>query len=602
MKCKTCGRDLTDSYFPVRGRKVDGSPSYRSSCRTCWNSIRRERESPKHRCTNEITDNLLKSLVELSGNSTDMLSAITKEEFVSYTGCTDVFSFTNLKERAYEYLDSIGVGNPATIQLPEKSKVLIVGDTYGQHTRTGMFSLIKNICKEYKVTHIVAVGRQLDENDTISHCFRDMPCPVIFVATADEISKLHKLNDGIGGLICREYVQVGSVRIRNQEQISPYVKKPIYSLDPLIFDTDTIVNCTRQEYGTHNSTITTSYIASPGTLAEPFVPKVRNKLLIKGGLKVAQVFSSSFKKYRKAEEDKTLWQQGCILLSYDMYTPTPIFLPIKKIDGEYTTAFDGTVITETEVKEVPVSVVVSDIHAPKHDVFSFCAFLSYLKARDVQDVILNGDIVDMEAVNHHVLSKGLTPETSMAENIIALESVLRSIHSVVPRTTCIEYITGNHSDFLDRWTAKNTQFTTLFDSIISSIFDKYNILRYGVHDYSELNNTYVLHGNTYVSASGSTNTERVARAFGSSILGHSHSTNLRFGCLRTGCLCSFDQGYNSPYGNWDRSFAVHTSYKNTDFVSPMFIKCGVISEGRTLINYDKSLEIQLTSATVTITE
>jgi predicted phosphodiesterase len=602
MICKTCGKEMHQTAFPVRGQKVDGSPSYRSSCRSCWNAIRRERESPRRFSEPEVSsepdlDSLVKDLVELSGKSPEILSTITKEEFTHYIGYTESFSFTTVKQKALEYLDSIGVGNPSSIAVPYTRKVLVIGDTYGQHTRTGMFNLIKNICNEYSVDMIVAVGRQLDENNTISHCFKDLNVPITFVATADEISTLHKIKEP-DWTICRDSVEVGDVTIRNQEQVTPYVKKAIYSIDQILFPNNTIVNCTRQEYGVRSSGDYTTFVASPGALADAFVPKVRNKLMIKNGLRTVEVFSSSFKKYRKAEEDKHLWQQGCILLNNAM----PLFLSIKKVDGKYTTAFDGTVITEDKViHNTPVTVVASDIHAPHHDHESFEVFLEYCSRRPITELVLNGDISDMEAVNPHILSRGEPTKTTVSENILSFESIIESVAGVVGDDTSITYVTGNHSDFLQRWTNKNPQFESLFHSIITSILDKHYVTLVPVNNNIKCGHeTYVLHGNTYVSSSGSTNTERVARSFNQSIIGHSHSTNLRFGCLRTGCLCKRDQGYNSPYGNWDRSFGVITSYSGTDFVSPLFIVLDQIVTGNEIIVGTGDHEVILNKTEVTI--
>lgn len=602
MKCKTCGREMSAQAFPVRGLKVDGSPSYRSSCRSCWNAIRRERESPHRVVEIELIDeepdmdSLVKSLVDLAGQSTEMLSVITKEEFINYTDCQEPFSFSTVKEKAFEYLDSIGVGNPATETISYTRKVLVIGDTYGQHTRTGMFKLIKNICNVYHVDTIVAVGRQLDENNTLSHCFKELDVPVIFVATADEISHLHKMKEP-DWTIVRESVEVGNITVRNQEQITPYVKKAIYSIDQMLFPNNTIVNCTRQEYGVRSCGDLTSFIASPGTLAEPFVPKIRNKLMIKNGLKVAEVFSSSFKKYRKAEEDKNLWQQGCILIN----NAVPLFLPIKRVEDKYVTAFDGQIITEDSVEHTHVSVVMSDLHTPNHNKLAFNAFLDYCNNRNIDTLIMNGDIVDMEAVNPHILSRGELPRTTVTENIVALDSAFQSIANVVSEDTKLVYITGNHSDFLNRWTNKNPQFESLFESILLSISFKHNVDWVTVNGNVMCGNeTAVLHGNAYISSSGSTNTERTARSFRQSIIGHSHSTNLRFGCLRLGCLCDYNQGYNSPYGNWDRSFGVITSYNGVDFVSPIFIILDQIVTGNEILHTNCDKEVELSRSEVEI--
>ena len=584
--CMKCGKSMDISNFPVRGNHTDGTPSYRNYCRPCWNEIRRLRESKPKEVVEEKEDNtelLIKALADYTGFSTDALSACTKEEFVSYTGYTEKFSFTDLKSKTFDYLDSIGIGNPFCTAFDNDGCYLVVGDTYGQHTRSGMFALLNNICKAFNVNAIIFVGKQTDENDTISNCFSNFSVPVVFVASAEEIATIHKFSKEINASVVRDHVTIGNVTIRNQEQISPYVKKSISSLDTILFNGDHIVNCTRMEYAVRNRGYTTQFIASPGSVAEPFVPKLRNKLLIKGGIKVAQVYSHSFKKYRKAEEDKLFWEQGCVLVNKYKHVVQATCLPIKKVNSVYTTALSGVVIDECGQSTEKMKVVVSDIHAPYIDKRNFNTFLQYLalNSDSIEEVICAGDIVDCRSLNPHILKKGEQPEETFSETLFSLNEVLYNIKN---RIDCnLVLMLGNHSDFMMRWANKNPQFKDFFTKAVGDIADQYADY---VSNVDELvytaNDTVVLHGNTFVSASGSTNTEKYARAFNgvdAVIIGHSHSTNVRFGCIRIGCMCEFDQGYNSPYGAWDCSFATITTTGGVDFVSPLFITNGFLLDG-----------------------
>lgn len=607
--CMKCGKELDVSKFPVRGTKKDGTPSYRSCCTSCWNSIRRARYngvSPDEvEVKDENTELLIKALAEFVSFSTDELSACTKEDFISYTGYTEPFSFTDLKAKTFEYLDSIGVGNPSSITLNDDGNYLIVGDTYGQHTRSGMFMLLNNICKAYSVRAIVFVGKQTDENDTISNCFANFSVPVIFVASPEEITTIHNYSKEIGASVVRDFVKIGLTTVCNQEQISPYVKKSISSLDSLLFSGNHIVNCTRMEYAVRNMGSITQYIASPGAVAEPFVPKLRNKLLIKGGLRVAQVFSHSFKKYRKAEEDKRLWEQGCILAMKTGSIVQCGFLPIKKINGVYTSAFAGCVCDESKFTQTAVSVVVSDIHAPYISKKSMDAFLHYIALNEefINQVVCAGDIIDCRSVNPHILSKGELPEETFSDTLFAMDSVLYNIKDAVGDVP-VTLMLGNHSDFLSRWTNKNPQFKEFLKDSLYSIASNYTDEIIDTDDFAYVSeNTVVVHGNSFVSNSGSTNTEKYARAFNHAdavVIGHSHSTNVRMGCIRIGCLCEFDQGYNSPYGAWDHSFAVITSVSGVDFVSPLFITNGYLMDGFETIKgiedcmYEPTTELTIT--------
>lgn len=582
-RCMECGNFKDVSEFPIRGTKVDGSPSYRGYCKDCWKAIHNE-QNRNYRNRNSPTeeeieveqtvseDILVKALAELARNSPNVLDILSKEEFITYSGYTEPFSFSDLKEKTFKYLDSIGAGNPASVSFTADGNYLVIGDTYGMKTRSGVFNLLNNIIDVYDIQYVIAIGRQLDDNDNISNCFTKLNAPVYFIPTADELCKIHKLNEEIGGTICREFIKVGDVTIRNQEQISQYVKRSISSLDPLIFKGNTVVNCTRQEYATRYAKGGVSFIASCGTLAEPHVPKVINKLLLTGGSTVKQVFHHSFRKYRKAEEDKTLWQNGCILLTKHGSKTTPNMLPIKKVEGLYTTACNNTVITEEGSKNADMlSVVVSDIHAPRYNKYAVAVVLSYLKEMSEDnrvELYLAGDILNAESLNHHILSRGEQPSVSVAEELVAYDNILQSFKAVASEGTMPVCMSGNHSDFINRWCKKNPQFSSLFQSMLESIITNNGFYAYPVDSYLlTMNDTAILHGNTDIAVQGGTNVEKIARAFGQAVCGHSHATNMRFGALRIGCLAEKDQGYNSPYSAWDYSIGVITTYKDVDFLS-----------------------------------
>lgn len=584
-QCKICGNTFPTNDFPVRGIKVDGSPSYRSLCKACWRDVHKKHNrdyydrycrKESNQKINQDTDLLIKALAELARNSTELLATISKDDFVSYTGYTESFSFSDLVKQTYEYFDSIGVGNPSSTVFTDDGNYLVIGDTYGMRTRSGMFSLINQLVRVYNVSNVIVIGRQLDDNDNISKEFSNINAHINFIPTADELTKIHKLNEKIGGSIYRDFIKVGDVTIRNQEQISPYVKTSIQSLDPILFRGNTVVNCTRMEYATRSSKTSTNFIASCGALAEPHVPKVINKLLLKNGGTVKQVYHHSFRKYRKAEEDKRLWQKGCILLSKKGSVVIPNMLPIKQIDGVYTTACSGLVVSENGYEKTDnVSVVVSDIHAPRYNQKALNTVLVYIDfLSDIHnvDVFLAGDILNAESINPHILKRGEIPTVSVVDEFVSYNNVLSSFKAVMSDEGTLYSILGNHSDFINRWCKKNLQFKSLFDSILNSIHSEYDCSVVDVDDYTVTdNNTAILHGNTDIAVTGSSNVEKLARSFGESICGHSHSTCMRFGALRIGCLAQRNQGYNSPYNNWDNSIGVITSHKGVDFVSFMYI-------------------------------
>ena len=62
-KCSVCGKVKNLKEFPVRGKRANGTPSYRGCCKHCWkhrhresNKAYEERKKQKHEQSNTTTD------------------------------------------------------------------------------------------------------------------------------------------------------------------------------------------------------------------------------------------------------------------------------------------------------------------------------------------------------------------------------------------------------------------------------------------------------------------------------------------------------------------------------------------------------------------
>lgn len=567
-KCKACKQTYSVEMFPVRGVYADGSPAYRTLCKECYSHYRSFRRSEHFRwmkqikCITQITHNSIEELDELSYDTCKYLMDLSDEEY-----------FNDLKSRAKDYLESIGEQIDDTVELTDQTNVLVVGDTYGCHTSNKVISLLNNICKKYNVDYIIQTGTHLDEYGNHTRGFDKLTPKVIYITSQKERECLNEVSKRYNLHLCKSSVKFGNTTIYTQEIISPYSKTPISKLDPLIYRGDVVTNCSRQEYNVRNAGISTSYIVSTGCLADPFIP------------------SDQMNKYmcvsQRQQLNSQLWNQGCILLTKHESSVIPIIFPIYKSENTYITAFDGHVFTDSEYTYTEDRTVIqSDIHAPKYDVDVMCSLLQFLRQNPPANVILNGDIVDMEPFNHHVLDKGHIPTVNVSQTFFGLSEVLGSIRASVGDDVPMQLVLGNHSNFLNRWLQTHTQLSSFFSDIFSSIIKSYDVDIIGFNDYTVAgNDVKVLHGNTDVGVSGSSMVEKVARTFDKAVIGHFHSTNMRFGCLSTGCLCKFDQGYNSPYTKWDHSFCVVTTYKDIDFISPVFFtNSNVICTGLSVYN------------------
>ena len=585
-KCSVCGKVKNLKEFPVRGKRANGTPSYRGCCKHCWrhrhresNKAYEERKKQKHEQSNINTDvyqQYILMLAECSDYSIDRLDLMTKEDFTTACSLEDFdLSFTTLKEKTFAYLDELGIGNPSFVEIEEDGNVLVMGDTFGQHTRSAMFNLINNIVDTYKVHTIVVVGRQLDEHDTLSNRFADIKAKLVFVATADEITKLHKINKDLKATIVRDYVKVGGVTVRNQEQITPYMKKGIGTLDPFIFKGDVVVNCTRQEFANRFSDNKVSFIASPGTLAEKHVRKVINKILLKGGESISTCLTKSFHKYRRNQEDLAYWSQGVVVLNKKGSSVIPVMLPIKQVNGLYVTAYDGVVTTsesngsgtkqEFDIKQ---TIIISDLHIPQHNVNALRSLLSYMSQRWFDNIVFAGDICDGNAVNHHIISKNRIPEYTMRDELLATASVLDAFDSYNnDDDTRVIFMKGNHEDFVRKYglQADTVGIATVLTEVWDSLFSQYSTQTIEPTDSFVLDGVTITHGHTGIAVQGSTNTEKAARAFGDSVVGHSHSSEIRFGSVRSGCLCN-KMDYTG-ITKWDTSVVTITTVADVPFIS-----------------------------------
>jgi predicted phosphodiesterase len=94
-------------------------------------------------------------------------------------------------------------------------------------------------------------------------------------------------------------------------------------------------------------------------------------------------------------------------------------------------------------------VYASDWHVPHHDPKLFKGFLRFLRDIKPDEVILGGDVLDLESVSSH--GGNPTPPKLVAE-VGAGKAFLDQVVAAAPRAL-ISYIEGNHEDRLARYIA-----------------------------------------------------------------------------------------------------------------------------------------------------
>lgn len=567
--CIKCKRALPISQFSWGWKNAKGERVRRNICKCCDNKRR------SSSCKKVNVDKLAKTLAALSRYSSDRLELLSKEDLVKNLKIDSNFSFQKVKESAKQYLFTLGQFEPNFREVTEKGNYLVIGDTCGKHTPSAMFSLLKNVVKEFDICELFVVGNNLDDDFMLSYHFQNFPIPVTFIAKPEELRVLKKLKDSYKFNIVQDYIKIGSVTVKNQEQISSYTKQSLMTLDAKLFPESTIVNCTRHEYA--ERTVAGKehvFIASPGCLCKPHVKKVVKIFNLTSGFTKQEVFSDSFCKYRKQSEfSKAYWEQGMIVVTVGEHGTYTNMLRVKQLQSEaYAVATPFKVITSDSVcKYTPdyTSLVVADLHIPYCD--SFFLKTIYEQFKTVKEVILAGDIEDCEAVNHHILSKGEVVQSDYLEAYLSYCAFIERTRNSFSKQTGIKVMRGNHEEFFTKFTNRFPQFRAFFDYVHYVPLKKWDCEDIPAKCYINIGKeTAVAHGNEhgFGNVTGN-NTEKHARMFRSqSIIGHSHSPQIRFGSYRVGCACLLDQGYNSPnFSDWRNGFAVVSTYQDRDFVN-----------------------------------
>lgn len=87
-------------------------------------------------------------------------------------------------------------------------------------------------------------------------------------------------------------------------------------------------------------------------------------------------------------------------------------------------------------------VIASDIHIPFQDKAAVKAFLSYVKERQPEVIVLNGDVLDMFMLSRFTKGEGRNP----LEEIKMCQALLGTLRSTCPNSE-IFYVIGNHECF-----------------------------------------------------------------------------------------------------------------------------------------------------------
>ena len=591
--CIKCGAVLDESMFPIHHDRA-GVVRFRNTCKACYNEAKRERDrryyhknhpdasvritpvnKPKVVAKKEVPEDgdpkkfvpdikdLVTAYLNLIHWTPSRLGSISREQYNSHFNLEiEDAQFVQIQSDADARLEEFGYYNDVEREYPENGRYIIIGDTFGTHTPAQVFDLVAAVVKDEMVDHVFVVGHNLDDENIISNKIGSFGVPTTIIAVKDELRDLHAQR-GYGYDIVQDHITIGDITIRDQEHITPYTKTALGNLDPMLFGGRMIVNCTRHELCTRPTPDTLSkrnFIASPGALADPHVVTIINRLIFANGNRamLRPTNKDSYHKHRKNEIDKKLWERGYIFLTCGRVYQRRIF----QVGDEYRTISKREIINNRgERVDNSVTVVLSDLHAPYS--IAQTAEAAVVDNERVSRIILNGDIADCRAFNPHNAY-----EASHADLQQELDKLNEQLSLIVgngsykpwmstgkmPR---VEFLLGNHEDFMRRFTEKYPQFASCFAKLLWDIYTRYGVISGDDQDWLTIGNTVVHHGSADIFGVSGNNLEQTARVFNQqAIIGHTHSPSIRFGVYRTGCLCRLKQGYNNhKLSNWQVGYA-----------------------------------------------
>ena len=214
--------------------------------------------------------------------------------------------------------------------------------------------------------------------------------------------------------------------------------------------------------------------------------------------------------------------------------------------------------------------ILSDIHFPYHNAEALLLALKYGRAKDIDTVILNGDILDCYQISRFLHD---TKKMSIKEEILIWKSFAAMLRKYFPLAN-IYFKEGNHEARVYKYMMQNAaEMADLMDFDYLMGFQEFHIHYLQNNLFIKLGSLNILHGHEI--QGGGIN---VARSFflkmGDNILfGHFHRTqeyiqndmhkNIR-GAWATGCLC-LDQDYN-PLSNSNLGFAYVESNLDGTFI------------------------------------
>lgn len=223
---------------------------------------------------------------------------------------------------------------------------------------------------------------------------------------------------------------------------------------------------------------------------------------------------------------------------------------------------DGRTECKSTLKLEGKTAVLSDIHFGVHDRQALIAAVQYSKSEQVENIILNGDIIDGARISRH-------PKTAempkFLDELEICKPFLKGLRTDFPNARIV-FKVGNHEDRLQAYLMQHAdQLEGLVDWNRLLGLDALGIEFADTTQFMKVSKTYVLHGHE-VKVGGGVNPARalLLKSFDNAVMGHVHRTSNAHGrglsgafikTYTTGCLCKLRQGY-MPHSHSNHGFAI----------------------------------------------
>jgi len=530
-----------------------------------------------------LTDKMLRYV---NRNIEQLEDFLNKDSFVSI-----------LSDDEYEYLSEVGY---ATIKDEVKRAIfeqghcrptekvygegtyLIVGDSHGDFTKSGMFDLLHRLNDFLRVDKIFHIGHFVDNNGVINRHWDNFDNLVIISRLKErvKIEKYVKTRNPSTDVV-KNWVWISDVMVANHELGDNANTKPgslVIRKPPFI--KSVILNHHSHSLDVARSDIDTRYVqAYPGCLCEKHDSSEKRDQKYTPGILERTLKDPMWSKQNAINEiKKEQWEQGLIILhvsSDGNYTLVPCSIKKIRIDDkvEFVLSYFDKIITESGIyKPDKKTFINADLHAPLYD-GRILDIQDQIVKDYLPDVYVNlGDMRNSDAFNHHIEKKGIIVTERIIDEAGLVYALLKKMSKWIRPKGELHFIYGNHERFGRDWVKKHPAFAGWVEFEVMCACENLGYKLCQFQEKLELEDVVYIHGD--VMKGTTCYLENLALAFpGQTVVcGHHHYTSIRRGCYSVGFSGQWDQKYNEiAVTKWNHGFALCNTFKGVSFISNLII-------------------------------